>query len=105
VHILAFVLADQTRRRRRGAFAKLRAALLAGPDRHQATLVKSAGRRSAKAVKASRASAVFSRSAKIWLSAPIWALMIAGLRISRLVAESEPAGCFASRAAIDAASA
>src|SRR5262249_35666747 len=77
-------------------FRTLRRPLLCQP----ATLAKSGARFSAKAVKASRASAVCSRSAKRSLSAPICASRTPALRISFLVVESEPAGSFARRAAM-----
>src|SRR5262249_276548 len=64
----------------------------AGHTRGQATFVKSGGRRSAKAMNASRASAVRRRCANCSPSAVICATSASPLRISRLVAISAPAG-------------
>src|SRR5262249_1138187 len=72
--------------------------------RYRASFMKSGGRRSANAVRASRASAVFRRSAKHSLSAAICAASASALRIRRLVVASAPTGCLASLAASSPAS-
>src|SRR5277367_1055168 len=56
------------------------------------TLAKSGLRRSANAAKASRASALLSRSANISLSRAIWADILSNSRIKALVCVRDPAG-------------